>query len=103
MSTYFHEARLLADTIESLSEPYRQNTLNWLECCTRQPMQQPRTDLLVFLVGLHPVVRESFLKYTQQILGEAVRYFGVPEGAIEPLGRPCTAEPSLDVQPGRHG
>jgi hypothetical protein len=48
-------------------------------------MGEPRTDLLVFLYGLHPVVRESFLRYTGQILREAVRYFGVPQGAWEPV------------------
>jgi hypothetical protein len=85
MSTYFHDARVLADTIDSLCEPYRQNTIEWLESCTRRPMREPRTDLLMFLYGLHPVVRESFLRYTGQILHEAVRYFGVPEGAWEPM------------------
>lgn len=85
MSTYFHDARVLADTIDSLCEPYRQNTIEWLETCTRRPMREPRTDLLMFLYGLHPVVRESFLRYTGQILREAVRYFGVHQGAWEPV------------------
>ena len=85
MTTYFHDARVLADTIDSLCEPYRQNTIEWLESCTRRPMREPRTDLLMFLHGLHPVVRESFLRYTGQILREAVRYFGVPQGAWEPV------------------
>ncbi len=31
MSTYFHDARVLAETIDSLCEPYRQNTIEWLE------------------------------------------------------------------------
>lgn len=85
MSTYFHDARVLAETIDSLCEPYRQNTIEWLESCTRRPMREPRTDLLMFLHGLHPVVRESFLRYTGQILREAVHYFGVPQGAWEPV------------------
>ncbi len=85
MSTYFFEARVLAETIDSLCEPYRQNTIEWLEACTRRPMREPRTDLLMFLCGLHPVVRESFVGYTSQILREAVRYFGVPRGAWEPM------------------
>lgn len=85
MSTYFHDARVLADTIDSLCEPYRQNTIEWLESCTRRPMREPRTDLLMFLYGLHPVVRESFLRYTSHLLREAVRYFGVPAGAWEPI------------------
>ncbi len=37
-----------------------------------------RSDLHGFLVGLNPIVRESFVLHTRWILDEALMHFGRP-------------------------
>ncbi len=89
MPSFYREAYALADRIESLREPYRQNAIAWLETCTQQPIENPRADILRFLSDLNPIVREDFVDYTFRILEEAVRYFGVPRGAASPINHAC--------------
>jgi hypothetical protein len=70
------EAQMLADRVSALNEPYRKNTITWLEACTETPMLNLQTDLRGFLIGLHPIVRESFVLHTRWILDEALTHFG---------------------------
>lgn len=72
------EAQVLADRITLLGEPYRRNTIQWLEMCTQKPLLDLREDLHGFLLRLHPIVRESFVLHTRWILDEAVAHFGRP-------------------------
>jgi hypothetical protein len=76
MMTGFTVAWILADQLEDLREPYRQNAIAWLETCTQRSFRTPRSDLLSFLEDLHPLVRANFLHYTASVLQNAVRYFG---------------------------
>ena len=72
------EAQMLTERITALGEPYRKNTITWLEACTQKPMLDLPTDLRGFLGGLHPIVRESFVLHTRSILDEALVHFGRP-------------------------
>lgn len=76
MNPWEGEAKMLADRVVALNEPYRQNTIEWLEGCTRRPMADLQGSLGAFLVGLHPIVRESFVLHTRWILDEALCHFG---------------------------
>jgi hypothetical protein len=78
MQPWEWEAQMLAERVAALGEPYRRNTITWLESCTQKPMLDVQADLRGFLVGLHPIVRESFVLHTQSILDEALMYFGRP-------------------------
>ncbi len=89
MPSHFREADSLADRIESLREPYRQNAIRWLEMCMQQPILNPRADLLRFLGELNPVVRESFFFHALRVLDEAVHFFGIETGAMSPLRLAC--------------
>jgi hypothetical protein len=79
------EAHQLADRLDTLCEPYRQNAISWLQLCTQSPMEDPRAEILCFLSGLNPIVRESFVLHAGRVLDEAVRHFGVKKGATSPL------------------
>lgn len=76
MGDWDSEATMLAERVAALREPYRENTIQWLEACTQTPMHDLASDLRGFLVGLHPIVRESFLLHTRWILDEAIARFG---------------------------
>jgi hypothetical protein len=76
MMTGFAEAWLLAQQLDDIREPYRQNTIAWLETCTQRRLALPRQDLLEFLQELHPFVRADFLRYTGSVLDDVVRHFG---------------------------
>jgi hypothetical protein len=78
MQPWDWEARMLAERVAALGEPYRKNTITWLESCTQKPMLDVQADLRGFLVALHPIVRESFVLHTQSILDEALTHFGRP-------------------------
>ena len=81
----FTEAHRLADRLDSLCEPYRQNAVVWLQLCTQSPMDDPLAEMLHFLSNLNPIVRETFVLHAGRVLEEAVRYFGVKKGATSPL------------------
>jgi len=76
MMTGFSEAWILADQLEDLREPYRQNAIAWLETCMQRSLRTPRSDLLSFLEDLHPLIRRNFLHYIACVLEDAGRYFG---------------------------
>jgi len=81
----YTEAHRLADRLDTLCEPYRQNAVVWLQLCTQSPMDDPRAEMLRFLSDLNPIVRETFVLHAGRVLEEAVRYFGVKKGATSPL------------------
>ena len=81
----YTEAHRLADQLETLCEPYRQNAIVWLQLCTQSPMDDPRAEMLHFLSNLNPIVRDTFVLHAGRVLEEAVRYFGVKKGATSPL------------------
>jgi len=88
----YAEAHRLADRLDTLCEPYRQNAISWLQLCTQSPMDDPRAEILRFLTDLNPIVRESFVMHAGRVLDEAVRHFGVKKGATSPLRtRPAPA------------
>lgn len=76
MSAAINEAAVLADTINSLQEPYRRHAIEWLENCTQATFSDLAQDIDLFLDDLPPVVRDSFVGYTQRLMEEAMRYFG---------------------------
>jgi hypothetical protein len=81
----YTDAHRLADRVDTLCEPYRQNAIAWLQLCTQSPMDDPRAEMLHFLTDLNPIVRETFVLHASRVLDEAVRYFGVKKGATSPL------------------
>ncbi len=81
----YTDAHKLADRVDTLCEPYRQNAIAWLQLCTQSPMVDPRAEMLHFLTDLNPIVRETFVLHAGRVLDEAVRYFGVKKGATSPL------------------
>ncbi|HSR46495.1 MAG TPA: hypothetical protein VLL77_00785 [Anaerolineales bacterium] len=83
MQPWDQEAKMLADRVVALNEPYRQNTIAWLETCTQTPILDLQNDLRRFLVRLHPIIRESFLLHTSWILDEAVSHFGCRHAAAQ--------------------
>ena len=85
MPSTYAEAYRLADRLETLCEPYRQNAISWLALCTQTSMDNPRADMLRFLSVLNPIVRETFVLHAGKVLDEAVRYFGVRHGDTSPL------------------
>ena len=93
MPCTYAEAHTLADRIDTLCEPYRRNAINWLELCTQSPMENPRADMLRFLTELNPIVRETFVLHAGRVLDQAVRHFGVTEGATSPLRAKPAASP----------
>lgn len=66
----------LAASIDTLREPYRRNTIHWLEQCTERRFENLGADLAEFLVALHPDMREVYFNSLKMILDDAVRYFG---------------------------
>jgi hypothetical protein len=79
MFQYELDARALAGRVNRLREPYRHNTISWLERCAQRPMEDPERGIQAFLGGLHPVVRDGFVFHARRVLEEAVRFFGLPE------------------------
>ena len=71
------EAARFVDQINSLQEPYRQNTIAWLRSCTQMPLDDLRAEITSFLLGLDPVVREFFILNTGIILQQAGKYFSL--------------------------
>lgn len=79
MFQYEVDARVLAGRVNRLREPYRRNTITWLERCAQRPMGDLERGIQAFLRGLHPVVRDGFVFHAQRVLEEADRFFGLPE------------------------
>jgi hypothetical protein len=79
MFQYEVDAKVLAGRVNRLREPYRHNTITWLERCAQRPMSDLEGGIQTFLGGLHPVVRDGFVFHAQRVLEEAVRFFGSPE------------------------
>jgi hypothetical protein len=73
-------AQILTQAVDGLAEPYRQNTVRWLERCMQHPVMSLEDDLNAFLDNLHPVVRDSFISHTRQLLDDALLYFGRDAG-----------------------
>ena len=70
------QAEALVQRINSLREPYRRNAIAWLEHCTHIQICDLDEDLLRFLEGLSPCVRDRFMYSTRMVLDDAVRHFG---------------------------
>lgn len=85
------EAKMLAERVVALNEPYRQNTIAWLETCTQKPILELENDLRCFLVGLHPIIRESFFQHTCWILDEAAYHFGCRTAVVQQMRIPVGA------------
>lgn len=79
MFRYEIDARVLAGQVNRLREPYRHNTISWLERCSQRPMGDLERGIQAFLQALHPVVRDGFVFHAQRVLEDAVRFFGLPE------------------------
>ena len=75
MWSSYEDSTQLIDRIDSLPNPYRENTIEWLEMCTQEPMGDLKADMLRFLEGLHPAVRRQFVLHTSRLLDTAVHYF----------------------------
>lgn len=69
------EATYLVKLIDSLEEPYRQNTITWLEMFVQRPMIELSKDIEIFLNGLDPVMRTYFLNHARKLLQTAVKSF----------------------------
>jgi hypothetical protein len=69
-------AQILTQAVDDLEEPYRGNTVRWLEGCMQHPVASLEEDLRVFLDDLHPVVRDSFVQHARNLLDDALCYFG---------------------------
>jgi hypothetical protein len=91
MQPWDREAKMLAERVVALNEPYRQNTIMWLETCTQKPILDLQSDLRRFLVGLHPIIRESFFVHTCWILDEAVSHFGCRTAFVQGVRWPVGA------------
>jgi hypothetical protein len=67
----------LVKLIDSLEEPYRKNTISWLERYIQRPMEDLPEDIGSFLIELDPVQRRYFLNHVRRLLKTAVHYFGL--------------------------
>lgn len=90
MQCYQKEVARLVAQINSLQEPYRQNTIAWLRSCTQMPLDDLCTEMTSFLLALNPVVCEFFISNTELILQQAGKYFGVTS---ERENRPAEINP----------
>jgi hypothetical protein len=63
-------------SINQLREPFRNNTLRWLESCLAHPIEDVDEDLTQFFNALNPGMRESTISNMQHLVEEAVRHFG---------------------------
>jgi hypothetical protein len=76
MRTCQKEAEDLVKWIDSLQEPYRENTISWLRIYIRRPLENLHQDIESFLTDLDPVVRDYFLIHIRRLLKTAAHYFG---------------------------
>ncbi|HEX9796643.1 MAG TPA: hypothetical protein VGA52_06590 [Anaerolineales bacterium] len=66
----------MAANIARLQEPYRQNTIHWLERCADRRLKDLSADLADFLGELHPSMRGVYVDNLQMVLEDALHHFG---------------------------
>lgn len=69
-------ASRIAQSLDQLSEPFRRNTIRWLEGCVAKPIVDVNDDLTCFFSQLNPGMRETTMNSLEFVLEEAVRQFG---------------------------
>jgi hypothetical protein len=70
------DAKALVDRLDDLAEPYRQNTIAWIESCAARKFTNPQSDIRRFVDELDPGLREEYLFNMSLLLDDAVRFFG---------------------------
>ena len=66
----------ISEAISQLREPFRKNTIRWLERCVAHPIVDVDEDLTRFFNELNPGMRDSTMTSLQVVVDEAVRQFG---------------------------
>lgn len=61
--------------IARLQEPYRSNTIAWLERTTDVHIQRVDRDLPRVVAGMRPSMRRMCVQMLEDLLDEALRYF----------------------------
>jgi len=74
-------AEALVNRLDSLREPYRGNTIAWIERCAARTFTDLNQDIGRFLDELNPDLRDEYLLNMSMILDDAVKYFGVTDCA----------------------
>lgn len=69
-------AMRIAKAVRQLREPFRKNTIRWLEGCVAHPIVDVDEDLTRYFSELTPAMRESTMSSLQVVMDEAVRQFG---------------------------
>jgi hypothetical protein len=69
-------AESLVDRLALLREPYRGNTIAWIERCAARSFTDLDQDIGEFLDELNPDLRDEYLLNMSMILDDAVKYFG---------------------------
>ncbi len=70
------DAEALANRLEDLREPYRGNTIAWIESCAARKFTNIKKDVRRFVDELDPNLREEYLLNMSLLLDDAVRHFG---------------------------
>lgn len=65
----------IAQALDQLAEPFRRNTLRWLEGCVAKPIVDVDDDLTCYFSQLNPGMRETTMTSLEFVLEEAVRQF----------------------------
>ncbi len=66
----------IVHSLNQLREPFRRNTIHWLESCVDKPIEDVNDDLTSYFRQLNPEMRESTMSSLELVLQEAVRKFG---------------------------
>lgn len=66
----------IASAIRQLDEPFKRNTIHWLESCIARPIHNLDEDLATFFQELNPGMRDTTMSSLEFVLEEAVRHFG---------------------------
>lgn len=66
----------IAEALNQLNEPFRRNTIRWLEQCVAKPIEDVDEDLTCFFSQLNPSMRETTMTSLEFVMEEAVRQFG---------------------------
>ena len=66
----------IAAIISQLREPFRRNTIRWLEGCVARPISDLDEDLTEFFREMNPGIRETTMDSLEHVVNEAVRHFG---------------------------
>jgi hypothetical protein len=70
------DAEALVNRLKDLREPYRGNTIAWIESCAACKFTNLQADIRRFVDGLDPNLREEYLFNMSLLLDDAVRFFG---------------------------